>query len=221
MGKRKRPKKGQDGAGFYDDDGNWVDLEWGSGPRKKGLDPAKARMIGVGTGLAILVGAAAYLIAADNAKPRARKKVVEKEEVVSTGMRNFRMAAEVDTTRVSTVWDFSEDILKLNRSIYQGVRFVLDGGKSISALKESSIDLAKVLIVLIEIDVHAKPWDALKSDDRIQLLYNTYRLLKEGYPDITRQVRLVFDDNRKSLDFEFDKMFSDAAPALPGHSLFS
>lgn len=51
------------------------------------------------------------------------------------------------------------------------------------------------MIELIQIDVRSKPWDALKSDDRIELLYNTYRLLKEGYPEITRQVRLVFDDN--------------------------
>lgn len=165
-------------------------------------------MIGLGTGLAILVAGAAYFIAADNAKPRVRKKIEKKEEVVSSGMRHFKMAAKVDTTRVATVWDFSEDILKLNRAIYNGVRFILKNGDSISALKESKIDLAKVLIVLIEIDVASKPWDALKSDDRINLLYNTYRLLKDGYPDITRQVRLVFDDNRKSLDFEFDKMFS-------------
>lgn len=215
MAKRKRKKPGQSGAGFYDDDGNWVDLEWGDGPRKQGLSPAKARMIGIGTGLAILVGAAGYFIAADNAKPRVRKKVEKQEEVVSDGTRNFRMAAEVDTTRVSTVWDFSQDILKLNRTIYQGVRFILDSGKSISAINESSIDLSNVLIVLIEIDVRAKPWDALKSDDRIQLLYNTYRLLKEGYPAITRQVRLVFDDSRKSLDFEFDKMFSAASSKDP------
>ena len=130
------------------------------------------------------------------------------EEVVAGGTRNFRKTVKVDTTYVATVWDFSEDILKLNKAVYSGVRFILDTGRSISALKESSIDLAKVLIVLIEIDVRSKPWDALKSDDRIELLYNTYRLLKEGYPDITRQVRLVFDDERKPLDFEFDKMFS-------------
>jgi hypothetical protein len=206
--KPKQKKSGQDGAGFYDDDGNWVDLEWGDGPKKQGLDPAKARLIGIGTGLAILVGSAAWFIAADNAKPRARKKVEKKEEVASGGMRHFRKGVKADTTRVATVWDFSEDILKLDRAVYESVSFILKSGRSISALKESSIDLAKVLIVLIEIDVRAKPWDALKSDDRIELLYNTYRLLKEGYPDITRQVRLVFDDKRKSLDFEFDKMFS-------------
>ena len=68
---------------------------------------------------------------------------------------------------------------------------------------------------MIEIDVLAKPWDALTSDGRIKLLYSTYRLLKDGYPDITRQVRLVFDDGRKDLDFEFDKMFSAAPHPYP------
>jgi len=208
MAKRKRKKSGDSGAGFYDNDGNWVNLERGDKPKKKGLDSAKARLIGMGTGLAILVGAAAFYISTDNAKPRVRKKEEKMKEVVAGGMRNFRMAAKVDTTRVATVWDFSEDILKLDRAVYQGVRFVLDTGRMTSALQESKIDLAKVVIELIEIDVQAKPWDALKSDDRIQLLFNTYRLLKDGYPEITRQVRLVFDDERKSLDFEFDKMFS-------------
>ena len=117
MAKRNKKKTTEDGAGFYDDKGNWVDLEWGDGAKKKGLDPAKARLIGIGTGLAILVAGAVWLIAADNAKPRARKKVEKQEEVVSARMRNFKMAAKVDTTRVATVWDFSEDILKLDRKI--------------------------------------------------------------------------------------------------------
>ena len=82
------------------------------------------------------------IIASDNAKPRARKKVDKREEVVTSGTRQFRKAAKVDTTRVTTVWDFSEDILKLDRAIYRGVRFVLDTGRAISALKESKIDLA-------------------------------------------------------------------------------
>ena len=162
----------------------------------------------MGTGLAILVGAAAFYISTDNAKPRAHKKVEKQEEVDTGGMRQFRMAAKVDTTRVATVWDFSEDILKLDRAVYRGVRFVLDTGRMTSALQESKIDLAKVVIELIEIDVRAKPWDALNSDDRIQLLFNTYRLLKDGYPEITRQVRLGHDDERKSLDFEFAKKIS-------------
>lgn len=208
MAKRRRKKSAKSKAGFYDNDGNWVDLDWSDGPKKKGMDPAKVRLVGIGSGLAVLVVGAALFIAADNAKPRVRKKVVKKDEVVTQGMRNFRQAAKADTTRVATVWDFSEDILKLDRAIYEGVRFILESGQSISALKESKIDLARVVIELIEIDVRARPWDALTSDGRIQLLYKTYRLLKEGYPDITRQVRLVFDDNRKSLDFEFDKMFS-------------
>jgi len=124
-------------------------------------------------------------------------------------MRHFKMAEDApDTTRVSTIWDFSEDILKLDRKVYKGVRFTLESGKSISSLAESQIDLAKVVIKIIEIDVRPKPWDALKSDDRIQLLFKTYRLLKGNYPEITRRVRLVFDDQRKNLDFEFDKMFS-------------
>ncbi|SVD20525.1 uncharacterized protein METZ01_LOCUS373379, partial [marine metagenome] len=128
-------------------------------------------------------------------------------EVVGGKIRNFRKTVKVETTYVATVMDFSEDILKLNSKIYSGVR-LLGTESSTSALKESSTDLAKVVIAMIEIDIRAKPWDALNSDDRIQLLYNTYRLLKESYPDITRQVRLVFNDAREPLNFEFDKMFS-------------
>ena len=208
MAKRRKKTAKGDGAGFYDDKGNWVDLEWGDGPKKTGLDAAKARIIGIGTGLAILVAGAAYYIATDNAKPRVRRKIQKKEEVVSSGMRHFRKGVKVDTTHVATVWDFSQDILKLDKIVYSGVRFILNTGESISAMEETGIDLAKVVIELIEIDVRGKPWDALRSDDRIQLLFKTYRLLKGSYPEITRQVRLVFDDKRKNLDFEFDKMFT-------------
>ena len=208
MAKRgKKAPKGK-GAGFYDDDGNRVDFEWGDSPGKARLDPARAKKIGIAAVLAILVAGAAYFIVLDNARPRARKQIRVQEEVVSDGMRHFRKAAKVDTTRVSTIWDFSQDILQLDRAVYRGVRFVLESGISISAMQESAIDLAKVVIKLIEIDVQAKPWDALKSDDRIELLRKTYRLLKNNYPEITRQVRLVFDDKRKHLDFEFDKMFT-------------
>ena len=206
MAKRGKKTAKGDGAGYYDDDGKWVDLEWGNRPKKTGLDAAKARIIG--TGLAILVAGAAYYIATDNVKPRVRRKIQKKEEVVSSGMRHFRKGVKVDTTRVATVWDFSQDILKLDKIVYSGVRFILDTDESISAMEETGIDLAKVIIELIEIDVRGKPWDALRSDDRIQLLYKTYRLLKGSYPEITRQVRLVFDDKRKNLDFEFDKMFT-------------
>lgn len=209
MAKKRKKNSGQEGAGFYDDDGNWVDLEWGNGKKKGKLDAARARMIGIGAGLAILIAGTAYFIVADNAKPRVRKKEKAKEEVVTGGMRHFKMAEDApDTTRVSTIWDFSEDILKLDRKVYKGVRFTLEFGKSISSLAESQIDLAKVVIKIIEIDVRSKPWDALKSDDRIQFLFKTYRLLKGNYPEITRRVRLVFDDQRQNLDFEFDKMFS-------------
>ncbi len=56
-------------------------------------------------------------------------------------------------------------------------------------MEETGIDLAKVVIELIEIDVRGEPWDALRSDDRIQPLYKTYQLLKGSCPEITRQVR--------------------------------
>ena len=186
---------------------NWVDVDWSDPPRETGLDDTRAKKIGIWMGLIILVAGAAYFIANDNAKPRLQKKVRTQEEVVASGMRHFHVTARADTTRVATVWDFSRDILKLDKAVYSGVRFILDSGESISAMEQTDIDLAKVVIDVIEIDVRAKPWDALKSDDRTQLLYKTYRLLKGSYPEITRQVRLVFDDKR-NLDFEFDKMFS-------------
>ncbi len=109
----KRTAKG-DGAGFYDDKGNWVDLEWGDRPKETGLDAAKVRIIGIGTGLSILLAGAAYYIATDNGKPPIRREIQKKEEVVSSGMRHFRKGVKVDTTRVATVWYFSKDILKLD-----------------------------------------------------------------------------------------------------------
>ena len=89
--RRKRTSKG-DGAGFYDDKGNWVDLEWGDSPKKTGLDPAKDRIIGIGTGLAILVGGAAYYIATDNAKPRVRRKIEKKKRWSQAGCGTFEKA---------------------------------------------------------------------------------------------------------------------------------
>lgn len=216
MAKRKKSKAGQEDVGFYDDDGNWVDLELGDSKKKKGLNTTKAKIIGIGTGLAILAATSAYFISVDNAKPKAQKKEerqvdhkIEKKqvEVVGDKIRDFRKTVKVDTTHVATIRDFSEDILKLNSKIYSAVR-LLGKESSMSTLKESGTELSNVVIVLIEIDIRAKPWNALNSDDRIQLLHDTYSLLKESYPDITRQVRLVFNDAREPLEFEFDKMFS-------------
>ena len=219
MAKRKKRKAGQEGAGFYDDDGNWVDLELGDSKNKKNLNAAKVKMIGIGAGLAIIAGASAYFISVDNPKPKAHKQeekqVARKKEKKQVGVlggriRDFRKAVKIDTSHVATVatvWDFSEDILELNSKIYSAVR-LLGKESSMSTLKESNTDLANVVIDMIEIDIRAKPWDALKSDDRIELLYDTYHLLKESYPDITRQVRLVFNDAREPLEFEFDKMFN-------------
>ena len=138
--------------------------------------------------------------------PKKRREVV-KQQKVEPKYQIGRKAA-VDTTLVTTALTFSTDILEINRGVYESIRLILDSGAVVDKNSFAQVDLSKVKIKIIEILVKSKGWDALSSDGRVDLLFRTYRTLKNSYPDISRVVRLVFDDKRTDLDFEFDKMFS-------------
>ena len=103
-----------------------------------------------------------------------------------------------------TVQAFSNDILNIAPNIYASVRIVLEEGQSVDQHAMGHLDLRKVKTRWVEIDVNAPSWDGVESQERIDLLYNTFSLLKSRYPFITPYVRLIFDDQRPKQDYKFD-----------------
>ena len=55
----------------------------------------------------------------------------------------------------------------------------------------------------IEITVKSDPWDELAPDDGVDLLNRTFKFIKDRYPDMTKFLRLAYDDNRTSFDMKF------------------
>ncbi len=170
------------------------------------MDPARVKQIGLTAGLGVVLVTALVMFATTDHTPKKRRKTVKRERVEPK--YHIGRKAAVDTTQVQTALTFSTDILKINRRVYSRIRLILDSGKVVDRKTFADVDLSKVKVKIVEIFVKSKGWDSLTSDGRIDLLHRTYRTLKNDYPDISRVVRLVFDDNRKQLDFEFDKMFS-------------
>jgi ATP-dependent helicase YprA (DUF1998 family) len=203
MGKR-RAKRGDTGRpGFYDEKGNFVELDWGADEKPK-MDPAKVKQIGITAGLGVVLVSALVMFAMTDHTPK-RKQTLVKQEKVEPKYQIGRKAV-VDTTHVQTALTFSTDILKINKLVYESIRLILESGAVVDKSTFAQVDLSKVKI--IEILVKSRGWDALSSDGRVDLLYQTYRTLKNSYPDISRVVRLVSNDKRNQLDFEFDKMFT-------------
>ena len=97
------------------------------------------------------------------------------------------------------VFQLLEDgLLALAPEIYLSVRFLHENGEALSL---DELDRAEG-VHTIEITVKSEPWDAMESDDRVDLLNRTFKFIKEHYPDMTKFLRLAYDD-RPSFDMRF------------------
>ena len=92
-----------------------------------------------------------------------------------------------------------EALLALAPGIYLSVRFLYENGDALSLdeLEESAG------VHTIEITVKSEPWDKMKPDDRVNLLNNTFKFSKDHDPDMTRFLRLAYDDGRPAFDMAF------------------
>ena len=50
---------------------------------------------------------------------------------------------------------------------------------------------------------YRKRAERMKPDDRVNLLNNTFKFIKDHYPDMTRFLRLAYDDGRPAFDMAF------------------
>ena len=55
----------------------------------------------------------------------------------------------------------------------------------------------------IEITVRSEAWDELEPKKRVDLLNKTFKFIKDRFPDMTKFLRLAYDDDRPSFDMKF------------------
>jgi len=88
------------------------------------------------------------------------------------------VAEPVEAVEVDQYMTLEQELLALAPGIYVSVRF----------LHESGIALMP---------------DELNSEDRVDLLNDTFKFIKDRYPDMTKFLRLAYDDGRPSFDMKF------------------
>jgi hypothetical protein len=125
------------------------------------------------------------------------KRLAPPEELVPA-----RVVEEVPDTlkdEPSAFLALEEGLLALAPGIYLSVRFLLENGEALSPneLKQSEG------VHTIEITVNSEPWDSLKPEDRVDLLNTTFRFIKDHYPNMTKLLRLAYDDGRPAFDMKF------------------
>ena len=121
------------------------------------------------------------------------KSTSRPEEVVEP------VEAAPDTTEEQKFLTLEEELLALAPGIYLSVRFLHESG---IALTPNELKASKG-VHTIEITVRSEAWDELGSQDRVDLLNNTFKFIREHYPDMTQFLRLAYDDERPSFDMKF------------------
>jgi hypothetical protein len=118
------------------------------------------------------------------------------EKVVAEPVEEIAVAG---TVVVDPYMTLEQELLALAPGIYLSVRFLHESG---IALTPDELQ-ASAGVHTIEITVKAEAWDELSSDDRVELLNDTFKFIKDRYPEMTKFLRLAYDDERPSFDMKF------------------
>lgn len=78
------------------------------------------------------------------------------------------------------------------------------GSGTSGRVRTDSRSAEKLKIEYVEISVAAQPWNKMRSNRKIGLLYKTFNMLQTHYPGLSQYIRVTFDDNRQALDLKFD-----------------
>ena len=97
------------------------------------------------------------------------------------------------------VLTLEEALLAMAPGTYLSVRFLHESGQ---ALTPNELKTSEG-VHTIEITVKSGPWDELAPNDRVVLLNRTFTFIKDRYPNMTKFLRLAFDDNRSAFDMKF------------------
>jgi hypothetical protein len=132
---------------------------------------------------------------------RAKQKAKAEPEFAAVEMVEKVEDEPQDTVaaQVDRFLSLEEGLLALAPGVYLSVRFLHESG---DALSLDELEAAEG-VHTIEITVKAEPWDAMKPEDRVDLLNRTFQYIKEHYPDMTKFLRLAYDDNRPPFDMKF------------------
>ena len=128
---------------------------------------------------------------------RAREKQVKPEVVVEEVVERERVFKKQEEKDVFLTLE--EGLLALAPGIYLSVRFLYENGNALSPneLKEAEG------VHTIEITVRSEAWDELEPKKRVDLLNKTFKFIKDRFPDMTKFLRLAYDDDRPSFDMKF------------------
>ena len=128
--------------------------------------------------------------------------------VRKTGMPKVQtVKPEIETEKLkvkTTVQMLRKDILDSAPGIYTNVRLALENDINIDEKETIEQLLEHSNLNFLEITASAESWDRLKSNQKFDLLYGTFTLLKKKYPALSENVRVAFDDNRQALDLRFE-----------------
>ena len=92
-----------------------------------------------------------------------------------------------------------DELLALAPSVYLSVRFLHESGKALTPgeIEESAG------VHTVEITVKSEAWDKMNPDRRVILLNDTFKFIRDRFPDMTQLLRLAYDDQRPSFDMKF------------------
>jgi hypothetical protein len=129
---------------------------------------------------------------------RAQKKAEPEESI-----RTDQIEETVIDTVVAEVEDkfltLEEGLLALAPGVYISVRFLHESG---TALTPDEL-LESEGVHTVEITVRSAAWDEMKPDDRVVLLNDTFKFIKDRFPNMTKFLCLTYDDGRPAFDMKF------------------
>ena len=132
-------------------------------------------------------------------RPRGGSRTLdyEIEEVAKVDKPKAKAAKEEE--KISGVESLREDLLNLAPDLYHAVKLE----SLISKTDPNAVD-STATVEAIEFEVKAKRWHEMVGGDKVAVLNRTFDFLKNTFPNLTRTVRLIFDDGRPDLDLRFD-----------------
>lgn len=125
------------------------------------------------------------------------KRVAQAKQEVQTEVVEEAVADTL--TDEDAYLTIGEELLALAPGFYLSVRFLHENGDALSLddLQESEG------VHMIEITVMSESWDAMNPEGRVDLLNNTFKFIKDHYPDMTKFLRLAYDDGRPAFDMMY------------------
>ncbi len=130
---------------------------------------------------------------------RKAKERQEKTEEVEREIVQQERAIEKTPEKEDVFLTLEEGLLALAPGIYLSVRFLHEDGH---ALSPNELEHAEG-VHTIEITVKSEPWDELEPKNRVDLLNKTFKFIKDRFPDMTKFLRLAYDDGRPAFDMKF------------------